>query len=63
MVLDLTGSASRIVHAPLPGDDPRQRQPDITLAGTLLGWRPHVGLREGLDQTIAWFRRRLAEPA
>jgi UDP-glucuronate decarboxylase len=55
LVLDLTGSASRIVHAPLPTDDPRQRQPDIARAREALDWSPRVELREGLSRTIAYF--------
>ncbi|MEA3002853.1 MAG: hypothetical protein QOH81_1641 [Sphingomonadales bacterium] len=54
-VLALTGSRSRIVHRPLPEDDPRRRKPDIGRAGELLGWRPRVALQEGLEATIAWF--------
>ena len=54
-VKDLTGSRSPLVHAPLPQDDPRQRQPDITLAREALGWAPQVALREGLRPTIAYF--------
>lgn len=56
IVLEKTGSASRLVFRDLPVDDPRQRKPDITRAKTLIGWQPQVALREGLDQTIAWFR-------
>jgi UDP-glucuronate decarboxylase len=51
----MTGSKSRIVEKPLPSDDPRQRQPDITLARKELGWEPKVELREGLQKTIAYF--------
>ncbi len=50
-----TGSRSVIEHRPLPQDDPRQRQPDITLAETALDWRPTVELREGLARTIEHF--------
>jgi dTDP-glucose 4,6-dehydratase len=50
------GGGGRIVHKPLPKDDPKQRQPDITRARTLLGWEPRVSLEEGLRETIAWFR-------
>ena len=53
------GSASPIVHEPLPVDDPKTRRPDITLARTRLGWEPKVGLAEGLETTIAYFRREL----
>jgi dTDP-glucose 4,6-dehydratase len=52
----LTGSRSEIVFRPLPEDDPKQRQPDITRARTLLGWEPTVGLEAGLRQTIEFFR-------
>lgn len=58
-VRDITGSRSRIVRAPLPADDPRQRRPDIGRAGEALGWRPSVPLREGLERTVAYFERRL----
>ncbi len=56
LVLELTGSRSKLVHEPLPADDPTQRQPDITLARKNLGWEPKVPLREGLAKTIEWFR-------
>jgi UDP-glucuronate decarboxylase len=57
LVVELSGSKSAIVKArPLPEDDPVQRQPDITLAKTRLGWEPKVPLREGLKQTIKWFK-------
>lgn len=55
LVLEMTGSRSRIVRLPLPEDDPRRRKPDITRAGALLGWTPQVGLRDGLLKTMAWF--------
>jgi len=58
-VLALTGSSSAIVSRPLPTDDPKVRQPDITKARSLLGWEPVVGLDEGLKRTIAWFREHL----
>ncbi len=54
-VKDLTNSKSEIIYEPLPEDDPRQRQPDITLAKDKLGWEPKVPLREGLEKTIAYF--------
>jgi len=60
-VLDLTGSRSRIVHRPLPQDDPKQRRPDISEADRVLGWRPTVPLREGLRKTIAYFEEMLAD--
>ncbi|CAB4937887.1 unannotated protein [freshwater metagenome] len=55
-VLSLVGSASRIVYRPLPADDPRQRQPDISIAKRDLGWAPTVALEDGLRETIAYFR-------
>jgi dTDP-glucose 4,6-dehydratase len=58
-IVSLTGSRSRIVERPLPVDDPRVRQPDITRARTLLGWEPKVPLDEGLGRTLAYFRRKL----
>jgi len=59
LVLKLTGSRSKIVHKPLPQDDPVQRQPDITLARARLGWEPTINLEEGLRRTIAYFRELL----
>lgn len=56
-VLRLTDSKSRLVHMPLPQDDPRQRQPDISLARKELGWEPAVPLEDGLKETIAYFRK------
>ena len=50
------GGGGKIVFKPLPQDDPKQRQPDITRARTLLGWEPRVPLEEGLRETIAYFR-------
>jgi UDP-glucuronate decarboxylase len=61
-IVDLTNSCSRVIHLPLPVDDPRQRQPDITMATRSLDWAPHVGLREGLMRTIAYFEEMLANP-
>jgi dTDP-glucose 4,6-dehydratase len=58
-ILRLTGSQSRLVFQPLPTDDPRVRQPDITRARTLLGWEPRVDVDEGLGKTIEWFRAAL----
>jgi dTDP-glucose 4,6-dehydratase len=55
-ILDLVGSKSQIVYRPLPEDDPKVRQPDITRARTLLGWEPKVSLDEGLTKTLAYFR-------
>jgi len=57
-VLQLTGAASSLQFMPLPEDDPKQRQPDITRATTLLGWIPHVALEDGLRSTIEFFRHR-----
>ncbi|MBS0564198.1 MAG: SDR family oxidoreductase [Proteobacteria bacterium] len=62
MVLDKTGSRSRIVRRPLPKDDPRQRRPDISRAGRELGWAPLIGLSEGLDRTITHFAAELGLP-
>ena len=56
LVLELTGSRSKLVFRPLPVDDPTQRQPDITLARKHLDWCPVVPLREGLARTVEWFR-------
>ena len=58
-IIRLTGSTSRIVYRPLPEDDPKVRQPDITRARTLLGWEPKVGLEEGLTRTLAYFRTKV----
>jgi UDP-glucuronate decarboxylase len=55
-VINLTGSKSKIIYQPLPSDDPKQRQPDITLAKERLGWEPKVGLKDGLVKTIEYFR-------
>jgi dTDP-glucose 4,6-dehydratase len=57
LVLQLTGSSSQMQEAPLPPDDPKQRRPDITRAHRLLGWEPHVHLREGLERTIGSLER------
>jgi UDP-glucuronate decarboxylase len=58
-IIELTGSKSRLVYQPLPQDDPRQRQPDITLAKSKLDWEPQVGLEEGLVKTITYFKNLL----
>jgi UDP-glucuronate decarboxylase len=60
-VLEITGSKSKLVHMPLPQDDPKQRQPDISQAQRELNWQPVVQLREGLKHTIGYFDRLLAE--
>lgn len=61
-VIALTGTDAELVYRPLPVDDPRRRRPDISKAKQLLGWRPQVGLQEGLEQTIAWFARAIERP-
>jgi len=61
-ILRLTGSRSRLQFQASPMDDPRRRQPDIGLAKEKLGWEPAVGLEEGLQKTIAYFREILGRP-
>ncbi|MBL8787360.1 MAG: SDR family oxidoreductase [Deltaproteobacteria bacterium] len=61
LVIELTGSRSRLVQRPLPKDDPVRRQPDISRARAALGWEPKVALREGLLRSISWFDSRLRE--
>ncbi len=56
MVIELSGSKSKLVRKPLPADDPTQRKPNIDLAKSKLGWEPKIALREGLKKTIDWFR-------
>jgi UDP-glucuronate decarboxylase len=56
----LTGSKSKIIALPLPSDDPKQRQPDISLAKQELGWSPKVELKEGLEKTILYFDKLLS---
>ena len=63
LVLDLVGSRSRIVHRPLPENDPKQRQPDISLAQKLLDWKPHVALKQGLVKTVEYFEELLSDKA
>lgn len=58
-VIELTGSSSKIIHKPLPSDDPKQRRPDITEARTKLAWEPLISLDEGLKSTISYFEKRL----
>ena len=60
-IIDLTGSSSKISHLPLPQDDPKQRQPDISLAKAELDWEPKTELREGLTSTIVYFEKELSE--
>jgi UDP-glucuronate decarboxylase len=62
IVIDLTGSRSKIIHRPLPQDDPRQRQPNIEKARQLLDWEPSVPLRDGLTKTIEYFEKFISEP-
>src|SRR5205823_11294396 len=58
LTLKLVGGKSKIVHKPLPADDPKQRRPEITLAKKVLKWEPAVPLEEGLKRTIAYFREK-----
>jgi dTDP-glucose 4,6-dehydratase len=58
-IIELTGSRSKIAYKPLPVDDPKVRQPDITVARQLLGWEPKVSLQEGLEKTITYFKEKL----
>lgn len=60
-IIELTGSKSKVAFKPLPVDDPKVRQPDITLARQVLGWEPKVSLQEGLEKTIAYFRDKLGQ--
>ena len=65
LVVALTGTTSRVIYLPLPEDDPRRRNPDISRAIDLFGWRPTIDLEQGLERTISWFedqRRRIARP-
>ena len=59
MIIKLTDSKSKIIHMPLPADDPVQRQPDITLAKSVLKWVPKIGIEEGLIKTIQYFKELL----
>jgi UDP-glucuronate decarboxylase len=61
LTVSLIGSRSKIAHRPLPENDPKQRQPDISLAQQLLGWRPRIALKEGLPKTIAYFEHLLSD--
>jgi dTDP-glucose 4,6-dehydratase len=63
LIIEMTGSKSRIVYKPLPTDDPKVRQPDITRARTLLGWEPKVTLDQGLGRTIEYFRQKIGATA
>ncbi len=59
-IITMTGSKSKIVYKTLPSDDPTQRQPDITLAGQKLGWKPTISLADGLVRTIEYFKKELS---
>ncbi|HEX6859863.1 MAG TPA: UDP-glucuronic acid decarboxylase family protein [Caulobacteraceae bacterium] len=61
LILEITGSRSKLAHLPLPADDPKQRRPDNSIAQEVLGWEPKVQLREGLARTIEYFETRLSE--
>ena len=58
-IIEITGSTSQVVHKPLPVDDPKVRQPDISRAKRILGWQPNVDRREGLSRTLEYFREQL----
>lgn len=60
LIIEMTGSRSKIIRRPLPEDDPKQRMPDIGMARGKLGWNPSVTLRDGLTETVAYFRHMLA---
>ena len=60
LIIEMTGSKSKIIYKPLPTDDPKVRQPDITLARTLLHWEPTVSLEQGLGRTIDYFRTKVS---
>jgi len=59
-ILEITGAGSQIINKPLPEDDPKVRQPDITRARKLLGWEPKVDFESGIRETIVYFRDKLA---
>jgi UDP-glucuronate decarboxylase len=63
MIVSEVGSRSKIVYRPRPENDPKQRQPDISLAQEVLGWRPRIALKEGLTKTIAYFEQLLSDQA
>jgi dTDP-glucose 4,6-dehydratase len=58
-IVKATGSRSKVVHKPLPQDDPKQRKPDITKAKRILKWEPKVPLAEGMKKTIAYFKKKV----
>jgi UDP-glucuronate decarboxylase len=59
MIIEMVGQRSRLIFKPLPSDDPRQRQPDISFARQALGWSPQIALRDGLTKTIEYFDKHL----
>src|SRR4030043_1147121 len=59
-IVDMTGGKSRIIFCPLPQNDPKVRQPDITKAKTMLGWEPKVNRQEGLKRTLRYFKEKLS---
>jgi dTDP-glucose 4,6-dehydratase len=61
-IIALAGSSSRVSYVPRPSGNPMSRKPDITLARTLLGFEPRIGWRDGLTETIAWFKQALVGP-
>ncbi len=61
-IRELTGARVGLKFEPLPEDDPKRRQPDITKARTVLGWSPRVGLEEGLRETVTWFQEKIGVP-
>jgi dTDP-glucose 4,6-dehydratase len=61
-IIRITGTKSKIEYKPLPVDDPKVRQPDITRAKEVLGWEPRVQFEEGIKKTIEYFRESLASP-
>jgi UDP-glucuronate decarboxylase len=63
LIIEATGSRSKMVFLPLPQDDPRQRQPDVSLAKQHLGWSPTVQLSDGLQHTVAYFDGLLSQGA
>jgi dTDP-glucose 4,6-dehydratase len=61
LILEMTKSDSKLIRLPLPTDDPKVRQPDITIARSVLGWEPATTLEEGLGKTVGYFRRLVEE--
>jgi UDP-glucuronate decarboxylase len=60
-IITITGSGSKVIFKPLPQDDPKQRQPDISLARERLGWQPLIGLEAGLTKTAEYFAARIGK--